>query len=169
MAKREKKINHQRRKPRGDGGRFPEHTPSARRKAAITHRRNGRQTRGNPRGLRRPTGRTRRGRKELRIREMQVFATENRARELFTKRKSMETTHGIPGFRTGNPGFESPQRARRGQGFSNCSKSKARTTCAWSRRWWQKDKLLAERDLDERKVVMGSLPHRRGAGREHSL
>lgn len=33
---------------------------------------------------------------------MQVFATEHRE-ELFSKRRSMETTHGIIGFRTGNP------------------------------------------------------------------
>ena len=33
---------------------------------------------------------------------MQVFATENRE-ELFSKRKSMETTHGTLGFRTGQP------------------------------------------------------------------
>lgn len=33
---------------------------------------------------------------------MQVYATENRE-ELFSKRKSMETTHGTLGFRTGTP------------------------------------------------------------------
>ena len=33
---------------------------------------------------------------------IQVFATENRE-ELFSKRKSMETTHGTLGFRTGQP------------------------------------------------------------------
>lgn len=33
---------------------------------------------------------------------MQVFATEQRE-VLFTKRRSMETTHGVIGFRTGNP------------------------------------------------------------------
>lgn len=33
---------------------------------------------------------------------MQVFATEHRE-EFFSKRRSMETTHGIIGFRTGNP------------------------------------------------------------------
>ena len=33
---------------------------------------------------------------------MQVFATENKE-ELFSKKKSMETAHGILGFRTGNP------------------------------------------------------------------
>lgn len=33
---------------------------------------------------------------------MQVFATEHRD-DLFSKRRSMETTHGILGFRTGNP------------------------------------------------------------------
>lgn len=33
---------------------------------------------------------------------MQVFATEQRE-VLFSKRKSMETTHGVIGFRTGNP------------------------------------------------------------------
>jgi phage host-nuclease inhibitor protein Gam len=36
---------------------------------------------------------------------MQTFATENRD-DLFTKRKSMETTHGILGFRTGTPGLK---------------------------------------------------------------
>jgi phage host-nuclease inhibitor protein Gam len=33
---------------------------------------------------------------------LRTFATENRA-DLFTAKKSMETTHGILGFRTGNP------------------------------------------------------------------
>lgn len=33
---------------------------------------------------------------------MQVFATEQRE-TLFTKRRSLETTHGVIGFRTGNP------------------------------------------------------------------
>ncbi len=33
---------------------------------------------------------------------MQVFATEHRE-DLFSKRRSMETTHGVIGFRTGNP------------------------------------------------------------------
>jgi len=33
---------------------------------------------------------------------LQTYATENRD-ELFTKRKSMETTHGVLGFRTGTP------------------------------------------------------------------
>jgi phage host-nuclease inhibitor protein Gam len=33
---------------------------------------------------------------------MQVFASENKA-ELFTKKKSIETVHGIAGFRTGTP------------------------------------------------------------------
>ena len=33
---------------------------------------------------------------------MQVFATEQRE-VLFSKRRSMETTHGVIGFRTGNP------------------------------------------------------------------
>jgi phage host-nuclease inhibitor protein Gam len=36
---------------------------------------------------------------------MQTFAVENRD-DLFSKRKSMETTHGILGFRTGTPGLK---------------------------------------------------------------
>lgn len=83
--------------------------------------------------------------------KMQVFATENRE-ELFTKRKSMETTHGTLGFRTGNPKLK----ARKGMTWAGIlellkikGKNYVRTVEEVA-----KDKLLAERDLDDCKEVM---------------
>lgn len=83
--------------------------------------------------------------------KMQVYATENRD-ELFTKRKSLETTHGILGFRIGTPKLK----AKKGftwAGVLELLKVKAphyvRTTQEVA-----KDKLLAERDLEDTKVIM---------------
>ena len=72
--------------------------------------------------------------------------------ELFTKRKSMETTHGILGFRTGNPKLK----ARKGMtwaGILELLKIKGKNYVRMVEEV-AKDKLLAERDLDECKVVM---------------
>lgn len=83
--------------------------------------------------------------------KMQVFATENRE-ELFSKRKSMETTHGILGFRIGNPKLK----VRKGMTWAGVlellkikGKNYVRTVEEVA-----KDKLLAERDLDKCKAVM---------------
>ena len=59
---------------------------------------------------------------------MQTFATENRD-ELFSKKKSMETAHGVLGFRTGTPA-----RALRGRRCWSCSKSSTRRMSAPARR-----------------------------------
>lgn len=89
--------------------------------------------------------------KKAAFEKMQVFATENRE-ELFTKRKSMETTHGILGFRTGNPKLK----ARKGMtwaGILELLKIKGKNYVRMVEEV-AKDKLLTERDLDECKVVM---------------
>ena len=66
---------------------------------------------------------------------LQAFATENRD-EHFSKRKSMETTHGTLGFRIGNPQLKP-------------GKPNTRTV-----EQVDKDKLLAERELEECRSVM---------------
>jgi len=82
---------------------------------------------------------------------LQSFATENRA-ELFTKKKSMETTHGILGFRTGTPKLKTLK------GFTWASVLQllrkfapeyVRTTEEVA-----KDKLLADRDIEEMVEIM---------------
>ena len=84
--------------------------------------------------------------KKAAFEKMQVFAVENR------ERKSMETTHGILGFRTGNPKLK----ARKGMtwaGILELLKIKGKNYVRMVEEV-AKDKLLAERDLDECKVVM---------------
>lgn len=82
---------------------------------------------------------------------MQVFATENRE-ELFSKRRSMETAHGIIGFRTGTPKLKTKK------GFTwaavlellrKFGKDYIRVTETIA-----KDKLLADRDSDECQQLM---------------
>ena len=82
---------------------------------------------------------------------MQVFATENRE-ELFSKRKSMETAHGVIGFRTGTPKLKTKR------GFTwaavlellrKFGKDYLRTTEEVA-----KDKILADRDSDECQQLM---------------
>ncbi len=82
---------------------------------------------------------------------MQVFATENRE-ELFSKRKSIETTHGVLGFRLGTPKLKTKK------GFTwaavlellkKFGKDYVRTVDEPA-----KDKLLADRDSEECKKVM---------------
>ncbi len=89
--------------------------------------------------------------KKAAFEKMQVFATENRE-VLFTKRKSMETTHGILGFRTGNPKLK----ARKGMtwaGILELLKIKGKNYVRMVEEV-AKDKLLAERDLDDCKIIM---------------
>ena len=82
---------------------------------------------------------------------IQVFATENRE-ELFSKRKSMETTHGTLGFRTGQPKLKTKK------GFTwaavlellkKFGKDYVRTVEEPA-----KDKLLANRDDEECQQLM---------------
>lgn len=82
---------------------------------------------------------------------MQVFATVNRE-ELFSKRKSMETAHGVIGFRTGTPKLKTKK------GFTwaavlellrKFGKDYIRATEEIA-----KDKLLADRDSDECQQLM---------------
>lgn len=82
---------------------------------------------------------------------LQTFATENRD-ELFTKRKSMETTHGVLGFRTGTPKLKT----RKGftwaavlELLKEFGKDYVRTTEEVA-----KDKLLADRDNEEMPDLM---------------
>lgn len=77
---------------------------------------------------------------------MQVFATEQRE-VLFSKRRSMETTHGVIGFRTGQPATQ----PRRGLPWAAALElvreflpSYIRTEEAIA-----KDKLLADRENEE--------------------
>lgn len=82
---------------------------------------------------------------------MQVYATENRE-ELFSKRKSIETTHGTLGFRTGQPKLKTKK------GFTwaavlevlkEFGKNYVRTVEEPA-----KDKLLADREDEECKKIM---------------
>lgn len=82
---------------------------------------------------------------------MQVFATENRD-ELFSKRKSLETAHGVIGFRTGTPKLKTKK------GFTwaavlellrKFGRDYIRATEEIA-----KDKLLADRDSDECQQLM---------------
>lgn len=82
---------------------------------------------------------------------LQTFATENRD-ELFTKRKSMETTHGVIGFRTGTPKLKT----RKGftwaavlELLKEFGKDYVRTTEEVA-----KDKLLSDRDNEEMPDLM---------------
>lgn len=74
---------------------------------------------------------------------MQVFATENRE-ALFTKRRSMETTHGILGFRTGTPKLKT----RKGFTWAAVLEMLKEFNPAYVRTTEEvaKDKLLADRD-----------------------
>ena len=85
--------------------------------------------------------------------KMQVFATENREAH-FTKRKSMETTHGTIGFRTGNPQLK-PGKGMTWAGILELLKIKGRNYIRTEEEV-AKDKLLAERELDECKIIMGA-------------
>ena len=83
--------------------------------------------------------------------KMQVFAVENRE-ELFSKRKSMETTHGVLGFRIGTPKLK----ARKGFTWAAVLELLKVKAPAYLRQTVEiaKDRLLAERELEETKVIM---------------
>ena len=82
---------------------------------------------------------------------LQAYATENRE-ALFTKKKSMETTHGVLGFRTGTPKLKT----RKGftwasvlQLLKEYGPSYVRTTEEVA-----KDKLLADRETEDLMEIM---------------
>lgn len=82
---------------------------------------------------------------------MQVFATENRE-ELFSKRKSMETAHGVIGFRTGTPKLKT----RKGFTWAAVLELLRKFGRDYIRATEEiaKDKLLADRDSDECQQLM---------------
>lgn len=77
--------------------------------------------------------------------------TENRD-EHFSKRKSMETTHGTLGFRIGNPQLK-PGKGMTWAGILELLKLKGKSYIRTVEEV-AKDKLLAERELDECRLVM---------------
>lgn len=82
---------------------------------------------------------------------LQVYATENRD-ELFTKKKSMETTHGVLGFRTGTPKLKTRKGFTWGavlELLKQFNPAYVRTTDEVA-----KDKLLADRDDEEMPELM---------------
>lgn len=83
--------------------------------------------------------------------KLQAFATENRE-EYFTKRKSMETTHGTIGFRIGQPQLK-PGKGMTWAGVLELLKLKAKHYVRTVEEV-AKDKLLAERNLDDCKIIM---------------
>lgn len=85
--------------------------------------------------------------------KLQAYATENRE-EHFTKRKSMETTHGTLGFRIGQPQLK-PAKGMTWAGILELLKLKGKNYIRTVEEV-AKDKLLAERELDDCKVIMDS-------------
>lgn len=83
--------------------------------------------------------------------KLQAFATENRD-EHFSKRKSMETTHGTLGFRIGNPQLK-PAKGMTWAGILELLKIKGKNYIRTVEEV-AKDKLLAERESDECQIVM---------------
>ena len=88
--------------------------------------------------------------KERNFEIIQTYATENKE-ELFSKRKSVESAHGVFGFRTGTPKLKNLK------GFTWAAVTKLceeflpdyiRTTCEVA-----KDKLLADRDKEDVAVL----------------
>lgn len=83
--------------------------------------------------------------------KLQAYATENRE-EHFTKRKSMETTHGTLGFRIGQPQLK-PAKGMTWAGILELLKLKGKNYIRTVEEI-AKDKLLAERELDDCKIIM---------------
>lgn len=83
--------------------------------------------------------------------KLQAFATENRD-EHFSKRKSMETTHGTIGFRIGNPQLK-PAKGMTWQGILELLKLKGKNYIRTVEEI-AKDKLLAERELEDCAAIM---------------
>lgn len=85
--------------------------------------------------------------------KLQAYATENRD-EQFSKRKSMETTHGTLGFRIGNP------QLKPGKGMTWAGVLELLKVHKHGDRYLRtveeiaKDKLLADRESDECRAVM---------------
>ena len=82
---------------------------------------------------------------------LQTYATENRP-ELFSKKKSMETTHGILGFRTGTPKLKS----RKGFTWAAILEMLREFAPQYVRTTEEpaKDKILADRDLEEMPALL---------------
>lgn len=82
---------------------------------------------------------------------MQVFATENRD-EMFSKRRSIETTHGVIGFRVGMPKLKT----KKGMTWAAILELLKAFGTAYVRTVEEpaKDKLLADRDTEECQQVM---------------
>lgn len=82
---------------------------------------------------------------------MQVFATEQRE-ALFTKRRSLETTHGIIGFRTGTPKLKT----RRGFTWAAVLELVREFLPSYIRTSEEvaKDKLLADRENEQLQPLM---------------
>ena len=91
------------------------------------------------------------GQKREAFEVMQVFATEQRE-VLFTKRRSLETTHGIIGFRTGNPKLKN----RRGFTWAAVLELPKEFNPAYVRTSEEvaKDKLLADRENEDMPELM---------------
>jgi len=83
--------------------------------------------------------------------KLQAFATENRD-EHFSRRKSMETTHGTLGFRIGNPQLK-PAKGMTWAGVLELLKMKGKGYIRTVEEV-AKDKLLAERESDECQILM---------------
>jgi len=86
---------------------------------------------------------------------LQSFATENQA-ELFAKKKSLEMAHGVIGFRTGTPKLKTLK------GFTWASALELVKTflpSSYIRKTEEvaKDKLLADRDLEEVDVTVDGM------------
>ena len=86
---------------------------------------------------------------------LQAFATENQA-ELFSKKKSLDMAHGTIGFRTGTPKLKTLK------GFTWASALelvKAFMPSSYIRKVEEiaKDKLLADRDLEDVKITESGL------------
>lgn len=93
------------------------------------------------------------GEKEAAFDVLQAYATENRE-EQFSKRKSLETTHGTIGFRIGNPQLK-PGKGMTWAGVLELLKMKGREYLRTVEEV-AKDKLLAERDSEECQGVMAA-------------
>lgn len=89
--------------------------------------------------------------KDRALEVLQTYATENRD-ELFSKKKSMETTHGVLGFRTGTPKLKTRKGFTWGavlELLKEFNPAYVRTTDEVA-----KDKLLADRDNEEMPELM---------------
>lgn len=86
------------------------------------------------------------GEKEKAFDTLQAYATENQA-ELFTKKKSLEMTHGVIGFRTGTPKLKT----LKGFTWASALQLVKEFLPGYLRQTEEiaKDKLLADRDVED--------------------